>query len=477
VTTALIILGVVALALLGVCVWLAMQLLSARAASTRAEADARSAIAAREEAERRLHTLDAELRSLRDEYTQRRDEAARLGERLAQMEDRRIEEDKRRAEQEQQFKDAFASLSRDALSQSTRQLLDLAQERFGKQQEVASAELEKRRTAVEALVKPIQETLRKTDEKLQAIEQQRTGAYASLTEQIRAMQESSGALRTETGRLVQALRKPQVRGRYGEIQLERVVELAGMRDYCDFSTQSSARDDDHRLLRPDMVVRLPNERLIVIDAKTNIEAYLDAFEAEDEQSRDGHMDRFARHVLDQAKKLAAKDYTGVLDRSPDFVVMFVPGDQFIDAALQREPSLLDLAAEQRVIIASPSTLIGLLRAVHLGWKEKSLSDNANELFQLGRELHDRAATAMSHASSLGTSIRQAVERYNKMVGSFDNRLMPTLRKFEDAGAKSSKALEQPAQVEVVPRGVNVPAALPAPGGAADGAPDGDAGDD
>lgn len=467
-TTVEIVLGAVALALAGACLWLLARLTAARAASASAAADVKGADAARDAAESRVAALDTELRASREDLAAARSERDRLHERLTQHEARRAEDEQRRSAQEQQFKDAFAALSRDALQASTTQLLNLAQERFGKQQEQAKADLDQRRAAVEQMVKPIAETLSKTHERLEAMEQRRTQSSASLTEQIRAMQESNASLRGETSKLVQALRKPQVRGRYGEIQLERVVELAGMRDYCDFTTQTSTRDDEQRLLRPDMVVHLPNERTIVIDAKTNIEAYLDALEAEDEPTRETNLDRFAGHVLDQARKLAAKDYTGAMAQTPDFVVMFIPGDQFIDAALQREPRLLDMAAEDRVIIASPSTLIGLLRAVHLGWKEKDLSENARELFQLGRELHERSATAMTHASSLGSSIRQAVERFNKMVGSFDTRLMPTLRKFEDAGAKSSKTLETPPEVEVMPRGVRVPA-LPAP--------DGDAGND
>ncbi|MFG0275805.1 MAG: DNA recombination protein RmuC [Phycisphaerales bacterium] len=471
-TVALVILGVVALALLGACVWLALQLPGARAASARAEADARSAISAKEEAERRLQTLDSELRSLRDEYAQRRDEAARLGERLAQLEDRRLAEDKRRAEQEQQFKDAFERLSNQALDASSKRLIELAGQAFGKQQEQARAEFDQRRKSVEDLVKPITETLKRTDEKLQAIEQQRTSAYAGLREQVEAMTHQHHHLREETGRLVRALSKPQVRGRYGEIQLQRIAEIAGMREYCDFDTQSTYTDEEGARQRPDMVVHLPNGRCIAIDAKTNTDQYLAALDAPSPDEAEQHLKNFARHVADQAAALGKKQYWANFDSSPEFVVMFIPGDQLVDAALEREPRLLESAAERGVIIASPATLIGLLRAVHVGWREKRLGESAEELFQLGRELHERASVALGHVDDLGKAIHRAMKKYNDVVGSVDMRLMPTLRRFEEAGAKSARELPELDQVEVEVRTMN---ALPA--GATPVAPDGDAGDD
>ncbi|TVQ32577.1 MAG: DNA recombination protein RmuC [Phycisphaeraceae bacterium] len=370
----------------------------------------------------------------------------------------RLEEDSKRIEH---MRDSFRSLAGEALQSSNEQFLALAKKTFEAERERSQAEIDKRRDAVDQLVKPIAETLKKTDEKLAALEKERGAAYAGLTEQVRAIAESNQYLRQETNKLVQALRKPQVRGRYGEIQLERVAEIAGMRSYCDFATQASSRDDDGRLLRPDMVVRLPNERVIAVDAKCNIEAYLDAIEAQTPEDADRHLDRFARHVADQAQALGKKEYWARFDGSAEFVVMFIPGDQFIDAALQRRGDLLELAAERGVIIASPSTLIGLLRAVHVGWREKSLSDSAQELFKLGRELHERAAVALDHADSLGKAIRATVERYNRFVGSVDSRLIPTLRKFEEGGAKSGRELSELPMVDVDVRAAEVPESLPA----------------
>lgn len=406
-------------------------------------------------------------------------DAARLNERCAQAEARRVadvgaveqayrarQEEAERAQREERtryeqrlvemkesFQQAIHATAAEALKRSSEHLLKIADDKFKGQQVEAHQEMEARKLAVEGLVKPIAETLRKTDERLGLMERQRAESFGRLDENLRVVIEASDKLRKETGNLVQALRKPQVRGRYGEVQLRRVAELAGMRDYCDFSEQTSSRDDEGTLKRPDMVVKLPNGRAIAVDAKTNIEAYLDAVDAATPEDAERHIDRFARHVLEQAEALGKKEYWARVDGTLDFVVMFIPGDQFVDAALSRQPKLLEFAAEKNVIIASPSTLIGLLRAVHVGWREKRLTDNAQELFTLGRELHERAAKALELIGDVGGAITSATNAYNKLVGSVDSRLMPTLRKFEEAGAKSEKLLEEPKAVEANVRGV------------------------
>ena len=339
---------------------------------------------------------------------------------------------------ESRLRDLVDSLAAEALRANSEEFLKLAKATFQTEQKDAQGALEQRKQAVENLVKPLHEKLQKTGDVLRRLEEERIKEYGALRQFTTSVQETSDALGVQTSRLVKALRKPQVRGRYGEIQLQRVVELAGMRDYCDFDTQATTTADDGARLRPDMVVHLPNDRVIVIDAKTNIDAYLDAIESDDPDQAERDLDRFARRVLDQARALAKKDYAGVVGSAPDFVVMFIPGDQFIDAALQRQPKLLDFAAEDGVILASPSTLIGLLRAVHVGWREKKLSDNAEKLFELGRELHDRAANVLTNISKVGESIEASRTRFNTLVGSVDGRLMPTIRKFEDQGARSSK---------------------------------------
>lgn len=354
----------------------------------------------------------------------------------------------RMAELNKKFEDTFKALATDALKSSQQDFFKLAQKTFEVEREKAQSELEKRKMAVDELVKPIAETLRKTDEKLAAIEKERTGAYAGLVEQVKGIAEASQLLRSETGRLVRALSKPEVRGRYGEIQLRRVAELAGMTGYCDFAEQHSTRDEEGRLLRPDMVVKLPNERVIAVDAKTNTSAYLEAADAANPAEQEACLARFAGHVAEQAAALGKKKYWAEFEGSPEFVVMFVPGDQFLDAALSRRPELLERAAEGGVILASPSTLIGLLRAVAVGWREKRIEDQAKELFRLGKELHERAAIAFGFMKRVGDALDSAVARYNDMIGSYKGRLEPTLRRFEEAGARSGKELPEPVEITV-----------------------------
>lgn len=391
-----------------------------------------------EEAQRALESATAENKASSQRLSDSLVEVATLRERSAAMEreyQRSARElQQRLAEMQEHFKATIDASAASALQKSSELFLKLAEKTFAESREKTNASLDAR-------VKPIDETLKKAGERLGEIERTRVEAQARLEQQIRSLNETGARLTSRTDNLVKALRKPQVRGRYGEIQLERVIELAGMRSYCDFSTQESSRDSEGKLLRPDVVVRLPNGRTLAIDAKTNIEAYLDAIEAESDEEATSHFDRFARHVAEQADALAKKGYAAGNEQVFDFVVMFVPGDQFIDAALQRRPDLLDMAAQSRIILASPSTLIGLLRAVYLGWREKSLSDSANELFELGRELHERAAVTLSHAADVGRAIGQAQERYNRFVGSVEGRLFPTLRKFEERGASSSRKLD------------------------------------
>lgn len=348
---------------------------------------------------------------------------------------------------EQRMKESFASLAGQVLDTSNKRFLELAESKLATKQTQAAAELDQRTTAFASLVKPIAETLKKTEEKLVDIDRKNAG----LAQQVGDATQASFDLRKETARLVQALSKPQVRGRYGEIQLERVAELAGMRSYCDFASQDFMRDAEGNLLRPDMIVRLPNERVIAVDAKTNLEHYLQAVDATTPELAEAALVRFAEHVANQTRLLSKKGYWKELQSSPELVVMFVPGDQFIDAALQRRPDLIELAANHNIVLASPSTLIGLLRAVHVGWREKSLTDNALELFKLGSELHKRLGTAFTYADRLGRNLETALKSYNEFVGSVDGRLMPTLRKFEELGAQTGTPAGELREVEIAVR--------------------------
>ena len=333
-------------------------------------------------------------------------------------------------------RETFRSLAGDALRSSNEEFVKLAKEAMTAKQTEAVAEMDKRREAVDHLLGPIQEQIKRTHEELQRAGRDRAG----LREQIDHMTAANLSLRGETSKLSQALRKPNVRGRYGEVQLERVVELAGMRSYCDFTTQENLHDSEGNLQKPDIVVRLPNDRYIAIDAKTSIDAYMDALNAETVAEEDERLERYAENVMTQVQKLTKKKYWAHFDGSPDFVVMFIPGDQLVDAALERRPQLIEFAAENNIVIASPSTLIGLLRAVHVGWREKSLSDSAEELFELGRELHSRAAIALDKAAKIGTALDGARRHFNEFARSVQSRLVPTLRKFEERGARSPKTL-------------------------------------
>ncbi len=370
-------------------------------------------------------------RAINDEL---RTEGIRLNRQIAEGEQKLISLSERLEERsviEARFSDAFKALSAEALKSSRAEFLEQARPVF-----------EAARKEHTDLVKPIGDTLTATREKLEQIEKSRIESFTKLMTHVESVTGASAALRDETAKLTRALSKPEIRGQYGEIQLKRVAELAGMTSYCDFTEQSSQRDHAGNLVRPDMIVKLPNDRVIVVDAKTNINAYMEAVNEPDETKRNEHLDRFAKNVSEQAKKLSDKKYWSAWDGSPEFVVMFIPGDHFIDAALQRRPDLLEIAAQRNVIMASPSTLIGLLRAVAVGWHEQKLGEETKELVRLGVELHERAGAAFEHASKLGDSIRMSVDRYNNLVGSIDSRLVPTLKKFEETGAKSGKTLTE-----------------------------------
>ncbi len=357
------------------------------------------------------------------------------------------------------MRDTFRSLAAESLSASSADFLKLAEQRLSAQRQAHEAELDARKAAVEQLLKPIGESLARADATLAEMGKAMAGDKGALVEQLKASASASEGLRAETGRLARALREPAVRGRYGELQLKRVAELAGMASYCDFSTQDRARDDSGAHAVPDMVVRLPNQRVVIVDAKTNIQAYLDAQQTPDQA--DAHLDRHASNVARQAADLAKRRYWALPDYagSPEFVVMFLPGDAFLDAALARRPDLLDQAASQNVLIATPASLIAMLRAVAVGYREQRLAKAAEELRDLGRELHERASTAFGHAAKLGAALEATVRRYNEFVASYESRLEPTLRRFEETGVKGARDIPDLPQVDVRPRAL-APATTP-----------------
>ena len=444
---AIIVLGCVCLCLLGISGWLMVtkSQLSVSLAMAHSERDA--AIHRRDEV---VATMDATASKL--DTAER--EVARVQTELASLRARIEEREQSFARDREQFhsqiNDRLRELAEQALDASSKRLLTLASESFEKNRQQAAHDFQQREQSINKLVAPINETLQKTGKTLSEIEAARQQSFAALQERITLLSEGGKALNEETRKLVHALSKPQIRGHWGEVTLRRVVELAGMREHVDFLEQDSTARDDGSRQRPDLIVKLPNDRTVVVDAKANIAPYLDAIDEPDPDRQSQLLDKFAKGILDEAKRLAKRDYAKSDAVTPDFVVMFVPGDQFLDAAMQREPKLLDLAADQQIILASPSSLIGLLRAVHVGWREQALSDRAETLFTLGRELHERAGVLLEHMQKVGTHLGRAVGAYNDLSSSAERRLLVTLRHFEDAGAKSSKVLTEPKQLDLQP---------------------------
>jgi DNA recombination protein RmuC len=322
--------------------------------------------------------------------------------------------------------------------------------------ELAAAKLGQKEQAVEHLVAPLKESLQKVDGKLQELEVARKGAYSSLAEQVRQLGETQKELRSETGNLVSALRdRPNVRGRWGEIQLRRVVEMAGMLEHCDFETQHHVATDDGRI-RPDLVVKMPGGGSVVVDAKVAGQAYIESLECKDDESRTLKLRDHARQVREHVTKLGAKNYWSQFERTPDFVVLFLPGETFLSAALEQDPALIEESFNNRVLIATPTTLIALLRTVAYGWRQETIAESAKEVSELGRELYKRMATLTEHYSKVGKGLQSAVRAYNDSVGSFERSVLPGARKLKDHGITSTSDLAELREIELVVRTVKTP---------------------
>ncbi len=440
----------------------AIALLRLAAEKEREHAEARARAERLPELEAALETLRGRLSAaeaaLSAAKTALEKEQQAAGEKLALLEDAR-----------RQLADTFQALSAEALRRNNASFLELANTSLERFQQAARGDLEQRQGAFAELVKPVRDSLDKVDLQIREIEQARAGAYEALTQQVRGMMEAQGQLRKETHHLAEALRSPVVRGRWGEVQLRRVVELAGMLNHCDFIEQASVSTAEGNRLRPDLIVRLPGGKQIVVDAKAPLAAYLEAMEERDDAERTRKLAAHALRIRAHVDALAKKAYWEPFANAPEFVVLFLPGESFFGAALERDPALLEYATERLVILATPTTLISLLKAVFYGWRQQNLAHNAGEISRLGRELYKRVADLGGHLEKMGRSLRATVENFNKLAASTESRVLVTARKFRELepapgsnanGNEGDGGIAPPQQVETAVRRVQAPELLP-----------------
>ncbi len=345
-----------------------------------------------------------------------------------------------------QLSHAFNTLANRALRHNNETFLKLARENLHQFQLQASNELSRKEKAVADLITPIKEALEKTEQQIRRMENDRKEAYGALSKHLETLTQSQQQLQLETRNLVQALRRPEIRGQWGELTLKRLVELAGMVEHCDFYTQEQVETEEGAI-RPDMVIRMPDEREVVVDVKTPLDAYLTAIEAQDEDNRRHHLERHARKVRERVRELAGKAYWKQFKKAPDFVILFVPGEQFLSAALDIDRSLLEDALAKKVILATPTSFVALLRAIGYGWRQERLAENAEKIRNVGEDLYRRLQTLTDHLTRLGRSLDNSVIQYNKLVGSFDSRVLPGARKFTEMGIDTGRTMEDTERIE------------------------------
>ncbi|MEZ5534081.1 MAG: DNA recombination protein RmuC [Thiolinea sp.] len=344
----------------------------------------------------------------------------------------------------------FAVASQRALRENNQQFLQLAEESMRRFHSESKADLEQRKQSIHHLVDPIKTALEKTEQQIQEIEKHRQASFGALGEQLRNLSADQATLRQETSKLSTALRMPGMRGQWGEMSLKRIVEMAGMVEHCDFLEQVQ-RSNEERTIRPDMVVRMPDQRELVIDAKSPMDAYMDAFATEDEAERLRYLTHHARRVREHVRTLAGKRYWEQFESAPDFVVLFMPGEQFLGAALEHDKNLMQDALEMRVILSTPATLMALLRAVAFGWQQAVLTENAGKIRDVGTELHKRLTIFVSHVEKLGKNLESGVDTYNRLLGSLERSVIPGAKKLSDLGISSGRELVEAEPLENSPR--------------------------
>jgi DNA recombination protein RmuC len=345
---------------------------------------------------------------------------------------------------------AFTELANQSLKSNSESFLRLAEQNLGAQQEKARRDLSDREKAVEDLVKPIRDALQASQKQIEELEKSRREAYGGIKSHLETMQVNQKALAQETQNLVKALRRPEVRGRWGEITLRRLVELAGMVEHCDFQEQVHSVGDD-QVIRPDMIVRMPDARELVVDVKTPLDAYLEAVEARDDAQRELGLQRHARNLREHIRTLSGKAYWAQFTSSPDFVILFIPGDQFLSAALNEDPDLIEYALSQQIILATPTSFVALLKAVAYGWRQLSMAENAQEIRKLAEDLYGRLATFVTHMNRVGRQLASSVENYNRAVGSLERKVLPGARKFAELGVHTRSELGKAETIDPVPR--------------------------